>query len=392
LSTVLLSDLLKNRSEAEWFEFLRLRSVAIAAEQGGGLPDDWFSGGRYYTLMRAFSAGLAELEAVVPQIVKGGFSELAEGLWLDLHAQDVLLARNPSTFTRHRVVATAASGSGPYNIQANQLWGETPGGLRFNSITTGLLPAGGTLALEFLAEHPGAAYNVGLNQITRLATALPGVSISNPAIPASSPATSIISAGRDIETDAALRERIRLRYATLSQTERVALAYRKLALEAHPDILKVSIRDNLPAGPNTLDVVLWGDGALSGAALTAAQIVLNNLKGITANQGRAIGDWVYAATQVNVPVTATLRVLAGNRALAETLAASRLAALERNYPIGGLEGLLYRSQVFDALFVTDPNVPGLTQNLTLTAPATDVALTNIQVVRFNPINITVVEV
>jgi phage-related baseplate assembly protein len=380
-----LSDLLTPRTEQTIMQSLLERVVAFAAENGVILPDDWQSGAEYRSVLQAAARTNADVEALLPILISSGFTELASAGWLDIAARDAGVPRNPSAFAVHRVRLTAEAGFGPYTITPGQLRASTPGGFFFQSQTDGNLPLAGTLDLNVIAEHPGAVYNVAQGQITVLNTPLPGVTISNLA-------NSLLEAGREEESDESLRQRIRLRWPTTSKTERVREALERIALDAHPDILKVRVRDDLPRGQNTVDVVIWGAGGISLAGLAAARADLDRLKGITANSGTAVEDWVYPASTLDVPLTANFRVKTGYGSVVNLRARANLQALENRYPIGGDQGKLWRSQVFDALFVTDPTVPGMVQNLELVSPAADLNLTNLQVVRFTPITINIVEV
>lgn len=380
-----LDDLLKPRTEQQIFDSLRTNILDVAADDGVTLPTNWTSGATLNTILRAVARAMADKEDLQVTMIEAGFWELAEGDWLDLRAQDEGLTRNPASFAKHRIKLTAAAGFGPYVITTGQLWVATPSGLRFNSLAGGTLPLGGTLYLEVKAEQAGSLYNVADGQITILQTPLPGVTITNEV-------GSLLETGADAETDDALRLRGRLRYPTLSATERVREAYEQIALNAHPDVRRVLVRDDWPRGPNTVDIVIWGSGGISGAALTAVNDAIQLKKGTTADV------LVYAATQVNQAVTATIRCLAGYGTQVNTRALARMQDLEDRYPIGGQDSVLYRSQVLDALFVPDSEItgrngqPNVVRDVALTTPAGNVAMTALQVIKFTPITLTIVEV
>jgi uncharacterized phage protein gp47/JayE len=385
LPTPTLDELLIPRTEQQVFDSLQAKVLAVAAEQGVVLPTNFTSGGAFLTILRGVASGIADVERLLPELVGAGFLEIASGPWLDLRVEDEGITRNPATFARHTLRLTAAVGFGPYTINPGQLWAGSASGLRFNNTTGGTLPAAGTLDLVFKAEQVGSIYNVATGGINLLLTPLPGVSVTNLV-------GSLLEVGADEEEDDALRQRARLRYPTLSQTERIALAYERIALNAHPDVRKVLIRDNLPRGQNTVDVVVWGTGGISGPALAAVDASIQSLRGITADVD------VYAATQFDQAVTATIRVRAGYGSIVDTKARARLQDLEDRYPIGGEGGLLYRSQISDALFVPDSEIPGrnglpnVVQDVALTVPAGNPALTPLQVVKFTPLTLTIVEV
>jgi len=123
-----------------------------------------------------------DVGALIAAIAGGGYLDEAAGAWLDLYCDNVYdELRNQAVQAKGICVLTDAGAGEPYAISAGQLWVATADGtLRFVNITAGNLPQSGTIALEFAAESPGAAFNVGNGAITQLITPLPGVTIANP--------------------------------------------------------------------------------------------------------------------------------------------------------------------------------------------------------------------
>lgn len=341
----------------------RTRDQVMAAlisflQAKGYPPTDWIEGSVQRTLVELQAAGLADLEATRVAIAKSGFLDTAEGDYLDLLALSAYdLQRKQATFARQTFRLTAAAGFGPYSIQPGQLWAGNAAGLRFNNVAGGTLPLGGTLDLEFRAESPGAAYNLPPGSGNILFTPLPGVTISN---------ITVLEAAIDQETDAQLRERCRLRWAETGFGSTRA-AYESWALNATPSVTKVRVLDNNPRGQGTVDVVLWGEGGLGAGAVAEADAYIQQRRPLTANVQ------VYAATQVNIAVTATIRLRAGFLAQVQADVATRLAAFQRTLPIGAI---VYRSALIEALFVSN------VLDVALTAPASDTTLTNVQVAVF----------
>lgn len=339
-----------------------LAALLDILQSKGYVPDDWIAGSEQRTLIELYAEGLAELEALRVAITRGGYLELAEGAFLDLLGLNVYdLLRKEATFERQRFTLSCEAGFGPYNMQANQLWAGT-GNLRFNNQGGGTLNSGGTLSLEFKAEGTGTAYRIAMGTATTLFTPLPGVTITN---------DQVLEAAINRETDAQFRERCRLRWSELGFGS-TAAAYQSWALAADPGITKVRVLDNNPRGQGTVDVVLWGEGGLGGAAVAAANQIIQQRKPLTSNVQ------VYAATEVNVPISATIRVRSGYLAVAQVEAINRLSALQAALPIAAT---IYRSAIVEALF------GGHTVDVALSAPAADVGLTGVQVARFvfNPI-------
>lgn len=350
----------------------RTRDQVMAAlisflQAKGYPPTDWIEGSVQRTLVELQAAGLADLEALRLEIARGGFLDTATGDYLDLLGQSAYtLTRKQATFARQSFRLTAQAGFGPYSIQPGQLWVGNAAGLRFNNLDGGTLPLGGTLDLEFRAESPGAAYNLPIGSGTIMFTPLPGVTVVN---------TGVLEAAIDKEGDAAYRERCRLRWGELGLGATRA-AYESWALSSTPSVTKVRVLDNNPRGQGTVDVVVWGEGGLGPEAVAAADAYIQQRKPLTANVQ------VYAATQVNIPVTATIRLRAGFLTQVQAEVATRLAAFQRSLPIGAI---VYRSALVEALFVAN------VLDVALSAPSTDQTLTPTQAASFT-LNATYQEV
>lgn len=349
-----LSEMLQPRTSDQ------VLSALIAILQARGYAaTDWEPGSVQRTILEAIAAGIADLETLRVEIVRGGFLELANGDWLDLVAENMYsLSRKPAEFARYIVRLTAQTGFGPYTIQPGQLWASTSSGLRYNNTQGGTLAQGGTLDLEFRAESPGAQYNVANGAINILNTPLPGVGISNIAV---------IAAGVDRESDDALKLRCRLRWPSLGSGA-TADAYRFWALSADPTITKVRVLDQNPRGQGTVDVIIWGDGGLGAGAVAAADAYIQQRRPLTANVQ------VYAATATTVSITATVTLRSGYLAQTQAEIANKINELQRELPIGGV---VYRSALIEALFGEH------VINVVLSAPSADVTLSQAQVAQFS---------
>jgi uncharacterized phage protein gp47/JayE len=312
--------------------------------------NDWVNGGVVETLIQNDADVLTDLYANVPVIARSGFLETSEGEWTDVNAEDQYqLSRLPSLFARYQLTLTAQAGSGPYTIQPNQLWATTASGLRYNNTNGGTIPAGGSLILTFVAENPGAAYNVATGQINALVTPLSGVTVTNTG-------SALLSAGRDVETDDSLRSRCRLQWAELG-TGSSRDAYESWARKGSQAVSRVLIRDQHPRGQGTVDVVVWGEGGIGTADVAAVNSYVQARKPGVSDVA------VTAAVAQTVTVTATVYVRAANLAAAQAAVALNFVALAKNTPI---EGTIYT----DAINAAIQNAPGVRNN-DLSAPAAD---------------------
>ncbi len=331
-------------------------SAATGAWQAGSVPR---------TLVDIDAMALADLTNLVAAIARGGLVTTepgvtgADGSWLDLVAGSVYaLTRQPAVAAVVNVVLTDAGNAGPFTIVAGQLWVESTTGKRYTNAVGGTLAQGGTLTLAFQAESPGAAWNVGDNQITSLATSLPGVTVNNPG------PSSFTTSGVDTESDQALATRCIGRWSQLG-TGSPAAAYDSWARTASAEVTKTKPAASGSVG-GQVDLYLAGSsGGVSGAAVTAVSSY------ITPKQPLGSTLNAVSATPAATTVTATVFYYSAYAATVQAACEAALSALVAALPIGGT---LYLSAIIDAL----QSVKGV-RNVTVSAPVADVALTTAQV-------------
>ncbi len=359
----------------------------ISALDSFGFPaTSWQPKSVPYTLLKWFATKYASLTQTIASITAGGFLSTAAELknddgsdqreWLDLAVDSQYdEPRNEATITVGTMRLTNASGS-PYTIAVGQLWATTSDGRRYNNTTGGTLsaPVGSTLDLTWKAEQPGAKYNIPNGTISsELATPLPGVTVSNPAV--GSTGTWITSPGGDLEGNVAYAARARTKWSTLG-TGAGAAAYENWARTGAPTITRVKVDDANPDGPGTLRVYLANAaGPATGGEVSAADAYIQ--------PRRALGMKVttQAAAAAALTVTATLYVQAAYAATAPAQAASNIAALASGLDIGED---VYLSEIYTAL--SSPT--GVTR-VVLTSPTTDTVVTADAVVTVT-VNLTTV--
>jgi uncharacterized phage protein gp47/JayE len=317
------------------------------------------------SLPRTFVKGMAtlyvDLTELVANIAAGGLlkyaTSAAEG-WLDLCAESQYQEyRTPAVSTVGKATLTNQLAS-PYVIDVGQLWAQDDTGRRYNNTTGGTLAAGGTLQLEWKAESPGAAYNIAAGALTTLATPLPRVSVSNPALPSSS--TWITTSGADVETNENLVDRCQKKWPTLG-TGGASLAYVAWAKQALAAITRVRVDDANPDGPGTVRVYL----ATSGGVPSLGEVALVDTY-IQARRALTATVTVSAAEVATIVVTATLYVYAGYATTAPTQAAAAVSALGQNAEIGAT---VYLSRICAAL-----SSPAGVRNVVVASPVADQVL------------------
>lgn len=290
---------------------LELQGFPVSAWQAGSVPR---------TLLQAFANVMQDAWSTIQAVAKGSTLSTAEGGWLDLLAASQYdETRQPGVFATGTVRLTDAGG-GPHTIAVGQLYVATSSGLRYRNTTGGTLPLNGVLDLTFRAESVGSDYNVANGAITELVTSLSGVSVSNPAVGVTGTWLSV--SGAPEESDTALRERCRAKWATLSTGSPVS-AYVYWAL-LQTNVTRAAVDDANPLGPGSARVYVDNAGAV---AATQAYIDARKPLGTLIN--------VAAATTVSIPVAGTVYLQIEQLAAAQTKIASNLAALSLETPIGG---------------------------------------------------------
>ena len=186
------------------------RDALLAELSARGFPvTSWAAGGVARTLVEGVAQGDADLWLAVSAIARGGLLQYAEGDWLtELARSHYEVERIEATFARHTVRLSFTAG-GPGTIAPGQLVAANPSGLTFRSINTGTetIPASGSGYLDLVVQCERAGL-AGNSAPTVLVTpALAGLSMTTTG-------TAILAIDR--ESDVALRQRCRNRWATLA--------------------------------------------------------------------------------------------------------------------------------------------------------------------------------
>lgn len=262
----------------------------------------WQAGGVARTLVDVDAETLAELYDLLVDIGKAWSLDDAEGDWLTLHAYSRFdLTRIAATFAKHSVrLSTVASGAGPYSITAGQLVVTNANGIRFRSTNsaTETVPAAGYVDITVQAETAGVGGNTVPSSV--VTPALAGVVFSW---------QSVVTAARDEETDAALQQRCRDRWATLATGfTREAIRYycvnATLVDGTNAGCTRVGFAD--PAGDGSYVVYVAGAaGALGGTPLARVQAALDAVKPITDT------PVVTNATEVTITIAGTVTFKSG---------------------------------------------------------------------------------
>jgi len=233
-------------------------------EDAGINTSDWKSGSPELSLLHLwsllrFSAGqqVAALSKVFTNDATGeALTQLSQSWFQNDRALGVKCVRS--------LAVSSSAGSGPHSVNAGDIVVADPVNRRFTNIDSLPLPLVGGLTgsveiLRFEAEEEGTAYSNVSNGEWYMVTTFAGVSVAaHDSEAGGSGATSIITAGVDEERDARLAERNSLKWASLAAGENPLERIKQIALKASPTIVDVSVDDENPRGPGTVDVFLAG--------------------------------------------------------------------------------------------------------------------------------------
>ncbi len=268
-------------------------------------------------LIELWAWGLYALYKFLFAILEQAFPESATGLWLDLHAGQVGLARLAATKAEGAVTFTGAA-SGNIVIPAGRIVKTTPDGAgnvyRFVTTAQVVMPDGATeVDAPVVAEEYGRAANVTAGSITEIATVVSGVTgVTNRD-------GWLTSEGADEETDAALQTRYALRWT--GNNALTKYAYQLWALSVS-GVVAVTVFDQHPRGQGTVDIVV------KGAAGMPTETLLASVREYVA-QYQPQNDDVLVKAPVAYPVrlAVTLVLVSGDSAAVIAEAETRLRAM-----------------------------------------------------------------
>lgn len=358
---VALADLIQPQSASAIIS----TQLALLQTLGGFPVNSWQQGSVPLALIQADASTLASLSTTISNIASGGLVSLATGGWLDLIALSHYgLTRKPAAATVGTIILTDTQSAGPFTITAGQLIisnGTT--GQTYQNTTAGTLLKGSTLSLTWTAQTPGIAGNATVGSTWTMVTALPGVTVTNPANANSS--DWITTQGADAELDASLVLRCQARWPGLGGGT-TSLVYQAAAIASSNTITRAGV----VGGNGSVTVYVAGANGGSGAAdVAVAQAA------ITAMTPLCVTSTVLPANNLSIPVSGNYRVTAALLTSATQAVSKALIAYAGTVAIGG-------TVLVNKVVQTIMDQAGVL-NVTLTAPAVDVALGSNQVAVFD---------
>jgi phage-related baseplate assembly protein len=231
-------------AESELLEFL---------QDEGILTTDWKEGSPELTLLKLMAYVYTELVNRCAQNAYNSLNAYAVDSALtylaDSHFDN---QRELSEVTVGNMVVTGSASIVPKTFAATELK-VTDGDYVFYNVNQFTLSHAIPYVTEsFRAESAGAEYNIVANSTLSTVASNIGVTVTNPALTGST--TWITTLGRDTESDSTLRTRNTAKWTSLQTSEVTLDRLKSIALNASPELTYVSIDDNAPRGPGSVDV------------------------------------------------------------------------------------------------------------------------------------------
>ena len=367
--TISLASLILTETRAAIYNY------ALGIATSLGLPvTSWQVGDPTRSLYHVLSAKLAAFESNITGYIKSGFLDHSEDVWLKVNAEQTYGVEVPAaTYAETTLVLTNGS-TNLYIIDPGDLtFASSVTGKTYRNTTGGTLSVGPatTLSVTVVADEAGSDSSAGAAEITRLVTALDGVTCTN--------ATAAV--GIDEQAESVTKQQCKdMQDATSPDGARGAYAYfvRNPTYGGTSAITRVRTY-----GDSTTGIVTVYLAGPSGGS-SAADVALAQLAIVTWCLPLCITPVVAAATNVTIAVTYELWLYKScNKTVAEvrTAVSAALGVLFSQRPIGGdavapaTTGKIYQSDILATIVKAIPE--GF--RASVSAPSGDTALTNGQV-------------
>jgi uncharacterized phage protein gp47/JayE len=347
-----------------------------------GLPvTSWRSGDPTLSTYHFLATILGELEGAMGEFVRAGFLSTATGDWLTLYASEVYGVEREEGSYASGAVTLENTGGGYYPFEIGELtFKSTVTGKTYTNTSAGILDSGPgtTVTLDFTADEIGTASSLAIDELDEIVSGPLDVEVQ----------TSTAAAAVDAWSDEDLRAQCTASLGALSPNG-PADAYAYVAKNSELTGVTGITKARAVGDGDTGDVVVYlagPDGDVSGALVTAAEDAI-----ATWALPLCITPTVQSAAGVSVPVTLTVYVrteVSATDATIEAAVEAKLEAMIAELDIGGNEGFLHRALITSKVAEA---YPGFIYNVTIAAPAADVALGDDEVAELGAVTITVVQ-
>ena len=367
--TISLASLILTETRAAIYNY------ALGIATSLGLPvTSWQFGDPTRSLYHVLSAKLEAFESNITGYIKSGFLDHSEDVWLKVNAEQTYGVDVPAaTYAETTVVLTNGS-TNLYIIDAGDLtFASSVTGKTYRNTTGGTLAVGPatTLTVTVVADEAGSASSAGAAEITRLVTALDGVTCTN--------ATAAV--GIDEQDESVTKQQCKdMQDATSPDGARGAYAY----FARNPDYGGTAAITRIRTyGDSTTGIVTVYLAGPSGGS-SAADVALAQLAIVTWCLPLCHTPIVAAAANVTIAVTYELWLYKScNKTVAQvrTAVSTALGVLFSQRPIGGdvvapaTTGKIYQSDILATIVKAIPE--GFRASVSV--PSGDTSLTNGQV-------------
>lgn len=363
----------------------KIYAKLLTLAQAVGLStESWQDGDPTKTLLDSVSRRDETRESLIVDAIRGGLLDLAEGGWLTLLARyGFKVERRGATFATCTVRYTnAGTAFAEIEEPEDSTTKNSTTEAFFRNTTVGVIPAGGFVDLEVIADVAGSDANSAVGEIDYLVTSIPNVTVSN----------TTAAIGTDEETDEELRARCRAKMQSISPNGPRG-AYHYFATTPEYNEGAAITRTRVVPDSDTGDVQVYLAGAAGAVSSDDRQLAEDAIDAWATPL--CIEATVSSATNFSQAVTYTLWVYDDvSLTVAEIEEAVENALLEalRTRPIGGdvippaATGAIYKDWL-EAVILRAVHPYGF--KVTLATPTVDVALTIGQVMTLGAVTATI---
>lgn len=370
-----------------FFELINATSIEdveeslIKANQDGNLQTtDWRSGAPDLTNLKEDALIFWTLLGQCRENARNAINSLSSGSALtSLAYSHFNNVRSDAAYTKGLMIITGSSAVVPRTFQASECKVTDGTYVFYNEEQFTISNAIPYVTATFVAEATGAEYNIPSSSSLSFVGTEIGFSVRNPTYTYGISGSWITTIGADEESDSTLRQRNQTKYASFQTGDLTYDRVRNIALSASSDLTYVSVDDNNPRGPYSVNVYLSKDTETApSSSVLAVQSILNNAFFGNSGSQRVTA---YAATPVTFD--RTIDIYYSKTANAPTVISSVEEAADEwitSIDIGGLNYYPFAGNNSAHIndLITKLNVIEGVEKITVLSSSTDITLSSNQ--------------
>lgn len=357
-------------------KFTEANEIKEELEEAGMSPIYWEDGGLFKTLIMIFLLIKEELLYLLRHILKNSYLATAEGVWLDLKAQDYSRTRKKPLRTVGKVTLKRNRLNGTIKIPVGYIFKTEmdSSGKEYRFIVEKeqfIQDYESTCDIEVVAEETGEEYNLPENKIVKSVQHIEEITeITNLK-------NWIIREGSSEEDDEQFRERVQNWWDELAQLPTGA-KYRAIAMNV-PGVMNCFVDDLHPRGQGTIDIILIGP-----SGVPSQELIDDVTKEIKKVQG-PYDDIQYlkpSTQKVDIAVQVTIAPFREEQTIKAAVekAIEDLLKTEK----GKILTHIYIAEIVKRLMSVDG-----VNNIVVTSPSTDISTTNKTILQLGTKTVTV---